>query len=527
MSDDLGARSRLMPEPGDAPTTTKTAVRSRSSWWLLPALTWTLLYAWRPLRLGFYHDDWSLLLGCDGSILAEIYCTDPSRPGAPIIRWVFHSLVGVNPAAWQMVTIVSAFVAAATLMLLLQRMLRAGVLDASRAAWAAAIASSFYLAFPWMLGVAWVTGTSPNVATIFFNLSMLVWFARWPLAARLLASIAFFACASLIYESYWFVFIPWAGLLLLSGCLPRKELAFLVGGLAGAQLVLIGFNRLIALLGIGANKSIDPNWLHTLAGAWPTIIGGLRDIYGVTGRYIFAAMLVALSASLMSRVDIRRSLAAFGLISMGIALSFVLFAVAGYVVQLTGLFARTSLVLSWWLAVAASLGAAHAFELPARRRIFAGATGLILLLMLAGGTLAQSSHWIDSWTGQQDILAKLPRKELMAAPASSFLIIETPQRRETVGTFGGWWDISAAIWMTAPDVARHLAGNGPISSPIALVNNGLKRIRMTSTDVTESLCETSAPVADFRSNQILLWRYPGHTIEVVSAEAVIGCDFAQ
>jgi hypothetical protein len=515
-----------MPEPGDARTTTKIADGLRSSWCLLPALTWTLLYAWRPLRFGFYHDDWSLLLGCDGSILAEIYCTDPSRPGAPIIRWVFHSLIGVNPAAWQMVTIVSALVAAATLMLLLQRMLRAGGLDAARAAWAAAIAASFYLAFPWMLGVAWVTGTSPNVATIFFNLSMLVWFAGRPLAARLIASITFFACASLIYESYWFVFIPWAGLLLLWGCLSRKELAVLAGGLAGAQLVLIGFNRLIALLGIGANKSIDPNWLHTLAGAWPTVIGGLRDIYGVTGRYIFVAMLVALSAALMSRVDTRRTLATLGLISMGIALSFVLFAIAGYVVQLTGLFARTSLVLSWWLAVATSLGAAHAFELPARRRLFAGATGLILLLMLAGGTLAQSRQWIDSWTGQQDILANLPRKELMAAPGSSILIIETPKRRETVGTFGSWWDISAAIWMTAPDVARHLAGNEPISSPIALVNDGLRRIRMTSTEVTESFCETPAPVADFRTDHILLWKYPGPTIEVISAEAVIGCEFA-
>ena len=146
--------------------------------------------------------------------------------------------------------------------------------------------------------------------------------------------------------------------------------------------------------------------------------------------------------------------------------------------------------------------------------------------MLAGGTLAQSRQWIDSWTGQQDILAKLPRQELMAAPGPSILIIETPQRRETVGTFGAWWDISAAIWMTAPDVARHLAGDAPISSPIALVNDGLKRIRMTPTEVTESFCETPAPVADFRSNHILLWRYPGPTVEVISAEAVIGCDFA-
>jgi len=38
----------------------------------------------------------------------------------------------------------------------------------------------------------------------------------------------------------------------------------------------------------------------------------------------------------------------------GIVISFVLFALAGYVLVLTGLFARTTIVLSWWLAVAAA-----------------------------------------------------------------------------------------------------------------------------------------------------------------------------
>jgi hypothetical protein len=61
------------------------------------------------------------------------------------------------------------------------------------------------------------------------------------------------------------------------------------------QMILIGFNRLVAALGLGANKSFDPGWLHTHSGAWPPIVGGLRDIYGVPGRYVFAALLIARS----------------------------------------------------------------------------------------------------------------------------------------------------------------------------------------------------------------------------------------
>jgi len=48
-----------------------------------------------------------------------------------------------------------------------------------------------------------------------------------------------------------------------------------------------------------------------------------------------------------------------GTIFAGIALSFALFAVAGYVGVLTGIFARTTIAFSWWLAVAAAYGALH------------------------------------------------------------------------------------------------------------------------------------------------------------------------
>jgi len=491
--------------------------------WLLPIAIWCSLYAWRPLLFGFYHDDWSLLLGCNGSILQEIYCIDVSRPGAPLIRWTFHELIGTNPAAWQFVTTVSMLGAALALMALLRRMLQPGGVSELRSAWAAAIAAAFYLAFPWMLGIAWVTATSPNIATICFTLAMYVWFARWPLAARCLTSAVFFGFSSLIYEAYWFAFIPFAALLWLREILPRRDLAILTATLAGMQLILIGYNRLIAALGAGVNKSFDPQWLHTLSGSWPPIIGGLRDIYGIPGRYVFAALLVSLLVCLATRFDGRRALATLVPIFAGIAISFVLFALAGYVVVLTGLFARTTMVLSWWLAVAVAFAAAHAANLPTRRRFLAGVTGLALLLMLAGGTLTQSRYWARSWTEQQDILAKLPVEKLMAAPGPSFLVIDAPRPLDKVGSFSAWYDISAAIWSTQPELARHLAGSGMISSPIAIVASGLSSFRMTPTRVTGYSCFTHDVSLDFQSGNILLWKYPKQSIETVSGLAEIDC----
>jgi hypothetical protein len=273
---------------------------------LFPLTMWVLLYAWRPLRFGFYHDDWSLLLGCNGSILQEIYCVDTSRPGAPLVRWIIHGLIGANPAAWQLATTVSMLGAALILMTLLNRLARADGLPKPRSAWAAAITATSYLAFPWMLGIAWVTATSPNIATIFFTLAMYVWFAPWRLAARCLASAILFCFSSLIYEAYWFAFLPFAALLWLREALPRRDLMVLALSLSGMQLILIGFNRIVAALGIGANKSFNPNWLHTLSGAWPPIVGGgVRDIYGVHGRCFFLALIVSILIGLWTRHDVR------------------------------------------------------------------------------------------------------------------------------------------------------------------------------------------------------------------------------
>jgi len=132
---------------------------------LFPISVWLTLFAWRPLFFGFYHDDWSLLLGCHGSIIEELRCVDASRPGAVLIRWMFYQFAGYDPALWQCITIASMLAAALTLMLVVRNVLRAMGFEEPWVRIAAAISSGAYLAFPWMLGVAWVTGTSPNFAT--------------------------------------------------------------------------------------------------------------------------------------------------------------------------------------------------------------------------------------------------------------------------------------------------------------------------------------------------------------------------
>ncbi len=109
---------------------------------------------------------------------------------------------------------------------------------------------------------------------------------------------------------------------------------------------------------------------------------------------------------------------------------------------------------------------------------------------------------------QQDILAKVPSEKLLAAPGPSFLVIEAPRSHDKVGAFGAWYDISAAIWMRKPDLARHLAGTAMISSPIAVVSAGDFYFRMTPSRVTMYSCFTHNLLMDFETAHILRWKYP-------------------
>jgi len=409
-------------------------------------------------------------------------------------------------------------------MALLRRALGAIGVEDRRAALASAFAASYYLAFPWMLGVAWATAISPNFATICFNVAICVWFATWPLAARCLASVALFSLSSLTYEAYWFAFIPFAALLWLTGAFRRAELAILTGSLACAQLSMIAYNRLIAILSIGTNKSFDHEWLRTLGGMWPKIISGLREIYGVTGRDAFAILLAAILACLAFRLTPRRALATLGPVIAGIAISLVLMAVAGYPVFLTSIRARTMIVISWWLAVAVALGVARISTLPLPQRRIAAAAGLAMLLLLIGGSLSESRFFVDSWSIQADILRKLPRDRILGAPGPAILVIELPSARDAAATFYSAQDLSGAIWLTDPEVAKHLAGSAPpVSWSIAVPTTGLRHVKIDQDSVQIFLCETSQLVEEYRSDHILHWRYPGQDVNVIFGTIASGC----
>jgi hypothetical protein len=504
---------------------------ARHRWWLPPTALWVLLYSWRPWRFGFYHDDWSLTLprGPSGSILAQLYDTDTSRPMAVLVRWFIHELVGQSPFGWQVSAVAAALAGALTLALLLRSVLRSMQYDELSAGTASGLAVASYLAFPWLLGTAWATGSMYHWTTIGINSAYLTWFAPWPLWRRCVLTAICFAAASLITETYWLSFAPFAVLVALCcRTLSRRDLAYLAGTLTVLQLGLIAFNRLIAMWRFGANKSFDPNWLSTLvAGNRHEFVIGMDHIFGHAGVIALAVLSGALLAAAIASWGRRRACALLMPAVAGMALSLLLFAAAGYAIQLTGLFARTTVGASWWLAIALAPAIAAIRQLPRPIATLAIGAWVLMTVMLARGTLVESDDWIAAWRQQTEILARIPRPALLAAPTNSVLVMEAPKQIGEVGTFHAPWDISSAIWVVAPDVARHLTGSHVVGSPFAIPvpDDNYWGLRATRTDVTQTRCANpkAVPIFNMKGATVLIWNVSDGAVETVSDPVELGC----
>ncbi len=504
---------------------------STTRWRILPTALWFLLYAWRPWWLGFYHDDWFLTLprSPSASIFAQIYDTDSSRPMAVLVRWCIHGLVGQDPFGWQLSIVAVSLAAALTLALLARCLLRGMGYDDLSAGRAAGIAAATYLTFPWLLGTAWVTGSMYTWATLGINLAYITWFAPWPIWQRCVVTSTCFVGASLITEVYWLSFVPFAALVTLCcTSISRRDLAWMTGTLAATQLGLIMFNRAIAAWHIGVNKTFDPNWLSTLVfGDKHGFVIGMDHIFGRSGVAVLTILLGVLLAAAVVRWRSHRAAAILVPATLGIAFSHLLFAMAGYALQLTGLFARTSVGSSWWLTIALAPTVAAICELPRPWAMITNVAWALMTALLAYGTLTQTGDWVASWQQQVEILGRMPRVALLAAPSSSVLVVEISKQTGQVGTFQAPWDISSAIWTVAPDIARHLSGSGSVGSQFAIpvTESGYWRIRATPTNVTQTQCADpkAAPIFELKGSNVLIWKVSDGKVEVVSSPIELGC----
>src|ERR1700735_2014370 len=188
----------------------------RAKWWLhgsilvlLPLAFWIWLCRDWPTRLGFFSDDWMVLLHPfvgSAEAFRDITNLVATRPASAPFIWLAQIFVDWDPARSQilnatmlLVTAASIGMLSATLSLVI-RPLRDGALVG------ASVASATFIVFPSTVGTfAWGTGVTtviPAVALFCLATSLLLHAEgrRW----RLVLGLAIVLLSHLSYEAFYF-----------------------------------------------------------------------------------------------------------------------------------------------------------------------------------------------------------------------------------------------------------------------------------------------------------------------------------
>jgi hypothetical protein len=223
---------------------------------------WIILYAWRPWHLGFYHDDWFMARSFDVVEAERLFAQFPSRPLLVAVTLAAGRMLGADPFAWQALMVVSSLAVALLLAEVGRRLARALILDEIGAIAAGAAGACLWLALPWTLGfTVFVTAFNglPGLL-IFLGLCTLI-MSRLPLWLRMTGAVSLSLALGLMFESLWgapilMAFIPVLRRLLRDERGWVREL-YVPAVLIAAQLLLLLYNRLWALAGMGQNKALD------------------------------------------------------------------------------------------------------------------------------------------------------------------------------------------------------------------------------------------------------------------------------
>ena len=376
--------------PTAARATPRAAVRVRIPGWVLLVVAWLAVYAWRPQTLGFYDDDWQIIVRAAQETAPfswdrllyqmEIY---GNRPGTGLATFLLSSVCGASPVAWHTAAAAGMLGVAFALRAMLRALLRLATPDRL---WAADAGAALWLVFPWMLGfTAWPTMAPCIASPIGMALAGRALFAEWADGRRRAGQAGvWFLLSVLTYEAFAFQFIP----LLLIGwrlgatrrtraALPRKDArafrpeknarAFwrAAGLLVGAQVLGLAWNRVAPLLVHVASPK--PLKLAEFAAqvrylpqrALQLLHGESASLPTVALALAAGVLCLAAAAGVVWRLrkdpGVRRIAGLLAVCGGGIAIGCAVLGLGGYGLQWVGQGSRNTLCFSFWLATALAL----------------------------------------------------------------------------------------------------------------------------------------------------------------------------
>jgi hypothetical protein len=424
---------------------------------LIPVALWIWLCRDWPARLGFYSDDWMILLhpfvGTAGAF-HDILNLVVTRPVSAPYIWLAQVIVDWSPVRSQVLNALMLLMTAASVGKLTSALVSASRLREGALVAACAAAASF-IVFPSIVGTfAWGVGVTTAIPVLpLFCSAMCLLLKSEDSWRRLGLGLLVSLLSHLSYEAFYFQEIT---LILMAATLRTSMLRDIPWrALLGVILINIAcvvYNR--SSTGI-IHKTFHWEFIQIFIGGYPRILDilghAVREHVSLTANSLLVAGLSG-SMCLARQVGALRVPIWFAVTICGIIGAGLLYAFAGYGLAVEGPMARVAIVLATYCSVTAGVLAAAARCAVAKHRLagslFSVSAG-ICLVALTLTARARVGEWADAWSYEVARLARLPAamtsiESYVAGDERLYVVIED-RPASFVEPAIAPWEISGAI----------------------------------------------------------------------------------
>jgi hypothetical protein len=501
---------------------------ARGAIFILPVILWVWLCHDWPARLGFYSDDWTVLLHPfpgTAAAFTDIFHLVIPRPVSALYIWLAQIIVDWSPARSQLINAAMLLVTAASV-----GTLAAALTYASRlrdgAMVSACLAASVFIVFPSTLGTfAWGTGTSAAVPALpLFCLGMI--FLLHSEGSRVGLGLFLALLSHLAYEAFYFQEIT---LILLATVLSGKNIKDIPWRvLAAAVLVNIAcltYNRLIVG---GIHKPFNPDFLWTFTGSYSRI---RYVLYHATREHSFLVCTSVFGAAIFGSicltriVGFARFLIAGFVVICGVLAAAILYACVGYGLNVEGVPSRFSIVSATYAAVTVGVLAAAAWcSTIGRNRVpsvaFLVCAGIALPALCLTARY-RVDEWAETWAYEADRLSRLPDEIFSGDKRRIYLAIED-RATSIVEPASEPWEIGGAVaWKTGNRMLMlDIWHSGP---PRWFATRSDWFHRWDGSELEQGVCVNMATNYSARGTELWAWRTSTTEISRIDAPWKRGC----
>lgn len=439
----------------------------RKNYWLLPLTIWILLYSFRPFILGFYSDDWSILLlpsrderGIPLARFSYFIGLYANRPLTGIFTYLLSLFCNDSPFLWHTVITFINLATTFSIRLFIRRFLE--LID-SNSLFIADILAVFWLALPWTMGFTlWPTIVPCQSAIICFSYSGIFLFEAWRKGnISWFKPALFFLLSCLTYESFYGQFVILIGISLIYG-IPKKlgvkAILYPLIGFIIAQAMAISWNRIsgIILRSNQINKTLYSGWYTALFQSvvhLPNTLLRSTSVFKIHLIYLISMLLSFFIISILWQSNqlkilkpkIKLLLTIF-LFSLGGAIALSVYALAGYGMASIGISSRVTLSLSFWLIMILVPIYLILWQSPKPLKLATTIVTVAIVICLSSSQVIQVRAWAKSWEIQQSVLASEPIYKMSKINQKAYVVLtKFPDEYQGITVFGSSWDLDAAI----------------------------------------------------------------------------------